>query len=293
MVHAKSVHEGYDEWRERQFRPEKVPEFGCGTAMMHFMDQFEPRFRQTPSLRGIAGFDAVTEADLTAAASAGEALGVSGRIARDVDGRPGRYGWKGQVSTLRTFVEQACANEIGLTTPTVAQPEDPNVQHAMPAGIDLNAEQVDSLVAFVASLPAPAPAATDAGQQHFESAGCTACHTARIGPVQGAYTDLLLHDMGHALSDAASGYGGPIAGAPTTTEAGEWRTPPLWDLATSAPYLHDGRAPTLDDAITAHGGEAIASRDAYLALSGGERKALLAFLGGLGSPATPEEAPSK
>ena len=36
----------------------------------------------------------------------------------------------------------------------------------------------------------------------------------------------------------------------------EWRTPPLWGVAASAPYLHDGRAPTLLDAILLHDGQA-------------------------------------
>src|SRR5262249_10630713 len=36
----------------------------------------------------------------------------------------------------------------------------------------------------------------------------------------------------------------------------EWRTPPLWGVADSPPYLHDGRAPTLLDAIEWHSGEA-------------------------------------
>jgi len=35
----------------------------------------------------------------------------------------------------------------------------------------------------------------------------------------------------------------------------EWRTPPLWGVARSAPYLHDGRAPTLEEAIRLHGGQ--------------------------------------
>ena len=42
--------------------------------------------------------------------------------------------------------------------------------------------------------------------------------------------------------------------APTRDE--EWRTPPLWGLRDSAPYLHDGRAATLEEAIELHGGEA-------------------------------------
>ena len=39
----------------------------------------------------------------------------------------------------------------------------------------------------------------------------------------------------------------------------EWRTPALWGFRDSAPYLHDGRAKTLDQAIAFHGGEAAES----------------------------------
>ncbi len=36
----------------------------------------------------------------------------------------------------------------------------------------------------------------------------------------------------------------------------EWRTPPLWGVRSSAPYMHDGRAKTIAAAIDMHGGEA-------------------------------------
>ena len=58
--------------------------------------------------------------------------------------------------------------------------------------------------------------------------------------------------------------------APTPSgEAGptEWRTTPLWGVAASAPYLHDGRAPTLNEAILLHGGEAELTSKRYTALS--------------------------
>ena len=44
---------------------------------------------------------------------------------------------------------------------------------------------------------------------------------------------------------------------PTTGPASrfEWRTPPLWGFRDSGPYLHDGRAETLDQAVALHGGE--------------------------------------
>jgi CxxC motif-containing protein (DUF1111 family) len=55
-------------------------------------------------------------------------------------------------------------------------------------------------------------------------------------------------------------------------------TRPLWGLAETAPYLHDGRAPTVHDAIVLHGGEAAAARDAYLALDERGRASVRVFL---------------
>ena len=58
----------------------------------------------------------------------------------------------------------------------------------------------------------------------------------------------------------------------------EFRTAPLWGVRASAPYLHDGRAATLVDAISAHGGEATESRDRFLALDPAQVTALVAYL---------------
>ena len=55
----------------------------------------------------------------------------------------------------------------------------------------------------------------------------------------------------------------------------------LWGVGSTAPYLHDGRATTLTEAIPAHGGEAAASRDAFLGLPTKDQKALIAFLNDL------------
>lgn len=60
-------------------------------------------------------------------------------------------------------------------------------------------------------------------------------------------------------------------------------TPRLWDLATSAPFGHRGDITTLSEMILAHGGEARASRDAFLRLSDDMKRELLRFLGWLGS----------
>jgi CxxC motif-containing protein (DUF1111 family) len=58
-------------------------------------------------------------------------------------------------------------------------------------------------------------------------------------------------------------------------------------VADSAPYLHDGRATTLREAIEAHGGEAESSRDQFLALSEEDRENLIRFLGRLRTPRAP------
>ncbi|HEX5104180.1 MAG TPA: di-heme oxidoredictase family protein, partial [Pirellulaceae bacterium] len=64
----------------------------------------------------------------------------------------------------------------------------------------------------------------------------------------------------------------------------EWRTPPLWGLADSAPYLHDGRAATVVEAIAFHAGEADACTKRYFALPAGDRMAVLQFLACLQAP---------
>ncbi|MGY8771195.1 MAG: di-heme oxidoredictase family protein [Pirellulales bacterium] len=58
----------------------------------------------------------------------------------------------------------------------------------------------------------------------------------------------------------------------------EWRTPPLWGVASSAPYMHDGRAATLHQAIVLHGGQGKFSRDAYSGLPAEDRGYLISFL---------------
>ncbi len=70
----------------------------------------------------------------------------------------------------------------------------------------------------------------------------------------------------------------------------EWRTPPLWGVADSAPYLHDGRAETLDSSIRWHDGEAHDSVTKYRSLQSESREQILAFLSSLRSPPTPHRA---
>ncbi len=64
----------------------------------------------------------------------------------------------------------------------------------------------------------------------------------------------------------------------------EWRTPPLWGVADSAPYMHDGRAETIFESISMHDGEASGTRDRFLTLPLADRHAILDFLNTLVAP---------
>ena len=243
-------------------------------------------------------------------------LSVSGRVARLTDGRVGRFGWKGQIPTLREFTLQACALELGLEVPGFPQTTPPsNLAYKAP-GLDLTADQCDALVKFVASLPPPRrkPPETKqlatqiaAGRKLFDRIGCSVCHRPKLGDAEGIYSDLLLHDMGNLLTDNG-GYGLSILADETSNDrlelpvvdpsrrnteqkkskfgaaAREWRTPPLWGLRDSAPYLHDGRADTISAAIAFHDGEGFDSAQEFQRLSLRKRQQIELFLQSLVAP---------
>lgn len=83
------------------------------------------------------------------------------------------------------------------------------------------------------------------------------------------YSDLKRHDMGPELASV---------GLDDRVEAQYFLTRPLWGLAGTGPFLHDGRALTIDEAIRYHGGEAVSSREAYLGLNADEQASLRIFL---------------
>jgi CxxC motif-containing protein (DUF1111 family) len=83
------------------------------------------------------------------------------------------------------------------------------------------------------------------------------------------FSDLKRHDMG-ALNEAQH----VQRGVPVR----DYLTPRLWGVADSAPYLHDGRAPSLDYAIAGHDGEGAAARAAFMELAREEKGALRVYL---------------
>jgi CxxC motif-containing protein (DUF1111 family) len=118
--------------------------------------------------------------------------------------------------------------------------------------------------------------------------GCADCHTPNVGPIEGLYSDLLLHRMGAELQGGGS-YNDPPIEVPDFEpgdgpQPSEWRTPPLWGVASSAPYLHDGRADTLQEAILQHGGQGATAARRFRDAPSNEKMQLVAFLKTLQAP---------
>jgi CxxC motif-containing protein (DUF1111 family) len=205
--------------------------------------------------------------------------------------RVGRFGFKAQNANLEGFIRGPLFNHMGITSDpisplltsdefiAIAQVGTPDESTTDDDGVpdpEISNADLSDLLVFTSNLAPPAPLPMDAqaerGEQLFEQLNCVACHVpnlVRSGTPIVAYTDLLIHNMGPGLDD------GVIQGRAT---GDEFRTQPLWGLRHSAPYLHDGRAPTIERAIEFHGGEATEARNAFVALSPADRAAVIAFL---------------
>jgi CxxC motif-containing protein (DUF1111 family) len=222
------------------------------------------------------------------------------------DGRVGKFGWKAQFGSLEEFVAAACANEIGLGTPTHAQPKPIGRSDAPEVAPDLDWRQFRAMTAYVDTLPRPieitpsdraTAEAAQRGRALFTAVGCAICHTPDIGGVHGVYSDFLLHRLDDPNPSGGGSYGSSgvnPAERPLPTDhprPWEWKTPPLWGVADSAPYLHDGRAATLADAIRLHRGDAATVTEAYLKLPESDRWAVLTFLGTLKAPQDADQPP--
>lgn len=83
------------------------------------------------------------------------------------------------------------------------------------------------------------------------------------------FSDLKRHDMGEANVAQHVQRGVPPR---------DYLTPRLWGVADSAPYLHDGRAPSFDYAVAGHDGEGAAARDAFASLTFERKSAVRVYL---------------
>jgi CxxC motif-containing protein (DUF1111 family) len=282
---------GVDAMRQGSFTGFMFNQPGDGTALPRHAvtdarpeadadaDFFEPR--QTPSALGLGLLEQIPRETIDALADPSDDNddGIAGRAHVLKDGRLGRFGWKANVPSVRDFVRDALSGELGLTVPnepglSFGNSEDDDET----ADPETDASTIDSITGFIAFL-APPPRSRvhatleDRGEEIFDVVGCGSCHVPVLQTADGvdvhAYTDLLLHDV--AESNALGIEEG---------DAGihDFRTPPLWGLGRTAPYLHDGRASTIEDAIAKHAGEAATARDELANLSADDREALLAFL---------------
>lgn len=261
--------------------------------------------RNSIPMFGVGLFEFISNTTITANADPDDADmdQISGRYNTDAAGL-GRFGTKAQANSIEIFTRTPLNTQMGITTEpflgsagiismacrAVAQaggnPNDPTTDNDGVTDPELEREDLGDLIAFTRFLAPPEQLrpftlAAKRGEQGFAAAGCTACHIPSLdssrGPVE-AYTDLLIHDMGPDLADGLN-LGTPqfsmMSGGLTGSE---WRTQPLWGVSLVGPWMHDGRAETLFEAIEMHAGEAQTSRSAFLALSPAEQADIIEFL---------------
>ena len=217
--------------------------------------------------------------------------------------RIGRFGWKDQHSSLLSFIGDAYLNEMGVTnrlrphdTTTIGKvtpdPED------VPDSLGL--ADIDHFAQFIrgtkvpprdAVLAATAPAL--AGEQVFNSIGCSACHVASIvtapaGTVVDGGTFVVPVALGNKIIHPFSDFllhdietGDGIVQTPPQDTANKLRTAPLWGLRTRPRYMHDLGSLTLQNAIERHKGEAEHVRSKFRDLSDNEKQQLISFLNSL------------
>jgi CxxC motif-containing protein (DUF1111 family) len=184
------------------------------------------------------------------------------------------FGAFGKVQNLEDFVSLAFADELGVATPKHCPRRNVNEQYPTKCKADISTSMVSDVTNFIRFLAAPplrqGRVATN-GIQTFVTIGCDLCHVPRAvtrlararslshQPIS-AYSDSKLHDLG-------------------SEPPGLIKTAPLWGLnSVGPPYMHNGLANSIDDAIQLHGGEAAEAARRYRALSAEERTILTAFL---------------
>ncbi|MBZ5682640.1 MAG: thiol oxidoreductase-like protein [Acidobacteriia bacterium] len=89
--------------------------------------------------------------------------------------------------------------------------------------------------------------------------------------VKDIFTDFKRHDVGPSFYER--NWDGTLQT--------QFLTRPLWGVGSTGPYGHDGRSMTLNDVILRHGGEALAARNAFVALKPNDQSSLIAFLNSL------------
>jgi len=245
--------------------------------------------RVPPHVYGTGLLEAIPEADIVALADPNDSNndGISGKPNRVLDVETnrialGRFGWKANSPNLHQQSAEAYLNDMGITNPLFP---------AADGSTEIDEATLTAAAAYAQTLAVPARSQINnpqikQGEKLFADASCTACHIATFKTGEHKYpslenqtihpfTDLLLHDMGAALADNRPDF---------EANGQEWRTSSLWGVGlaqTVLPYsgfLHDGRARTFEEAILWHGGEAEASKTAFVEMNQDDRTALVRFL---------------
>jgi len=237
--------------------------------------------------------------------------GIQG-VDSDLVVRP--FGRKGEFATVRDFDLTALEFHFGMQPVEVVGEGVDGDGDGIENEIEIGS--VSALEVFNTNLEPPfrdvLSKSAKRGAGHFEEIGCDDCHrpelttrsrileyrlhenapvhysvdlaerptgfqrVPRAGVAVPLFADLKRHDMGAGLRES---FGSDLDG--------EFTTARLWGVADTAPYLHDGRATTLGEAIALHGGEAQPAADGFAALSEDEQRELLEFLGSLRTPLDP------
>ena len=201
----------------------------------------------------------------------------------------GKFGHKAQVPGLKHFSADAYLNEMGITSPFFPTENCPQGDCSSVAACDPVADPEDDgsgVQAFTDFMTFLAPPRRGritpqvlAGERVFFTIGCANCHLPALetgsNPIAALnrvtffpFSDFLLHDMGSLGDGIEQGQAG----------GREMRTAPLWGLRVRTSFLHNGSAPTIEDAILAHDGQGQRARNRFSALNSKEMQSLMAFL---------------
>jgi len=236
------------------------------------------------------------------------------------------FGRKGDVSTMREFDQNAMSFHFGLQPSEVVDPDGFGGVDEDGDGVadEVTVAEMTALHIFEVTNPPPVYRAhnpnADKGFDLFKNIGCADCHRPQMktktrflplafpevptdpsanvymeidlvevgfepdpdgpGVIVPLFADLKRHNMGRRLAETFER--NEVANTDFTTAR-------LWGIADTAPYLHDGRATTLYQAIEFHGGEARSARNRFMNLSDVNQRALLDFLRSLRTPHRPNE----
>ena len=174
------------------------------------------------------------------------------------------------------FSEIGCANchrpELEIEVPIYSEPSTRETHRdaVFPGGQDPESEGLSEDTAITFDLTADIPdnlfidpmTGMEVHLGAFESNG-------EGGAIVRLFGDLKRHYMGPRLAESVDETGNGRA---------TWMTKELWGVGSTPPYLHDGRATTLTEAIDYHGGESAPSRNNFFALSPADQAAIIAFL---------------